>query len=286
VTDPYDKAIILSDGTANAAKTNANFYLDASDNVWVPGSLIPKETLLYSLGSTVQRWKDMFVGPGTINIAGPGDIEGTIGTNASGLIYTASGFAAPTVTVGPNLQSVEGAVGGWVLTAGGTAGTSSYDLLAQQGSTVAGGSAFGPLYSLIKQPTFQPISAFSGTLLVASFTDVSASILTVTIHPTLPNSYINLMANLDVTANANAANQIAYMRIDISGATDLSSTDIINYATGANSNNQLSHSLIQAYRYLVPTQDTTYTITMRASASAGRTFTVNHGHLTVFGNMF
>jgi hypothetical protein len=228
----------------------------------------------------------MFVGPGSINIAGPGDIEGTIGTNASGLVYTASGFAAPTVTVGPNLASVQGAVGGWVLTAGGTAGTSSYDLLAQQGSTVAGGSAFGPLYSLIRQPTYQPISAFSGTLLVASFTGTSpTNILRVTIHPTLPNSYINIMSNLDITSTASST-QIAYMNLDISGAT-IVSTDVISYTTGANSNNQLSHSLIQAYRYLVPTQDTTYTITMKAYSNASNhTFTINHGHLLVFGNMF
>ena len=289
MTDPSNGRVLLSDGTTNAAKTNANFYLDGSNNVWLPGSIIPNQSLLYSLGSTTQRWNDMFVGPGTINIAGPqgSSVVGTIGTNASGIVYTPSGFASPTVTVGPaQLTDPTTAVGGWILSPSGTAGDPSYDLIVTQGSTFAYNVAIPPSYSLIKNPTYQPLSAFSGTLLVSSFTGVTpTAVLSLTISPTLSNSYINIMANLDVTSANTSANHTANMTVDISGASDLSSCGVVSFSTGTKAdNNQLSHSLIQMYRYPV-IQNTTYTITMRAYSALDQPFTINHAHLMVFANM-
>jgi hypothetical protein len=113
-------------------------------------SILPAETLTYSLGSTTYRWADLFVGPGTIDIAGPPGFTavGTIGTDVQGTIYTETGFATPFVNIGPAI-SQSGAVGGWNVQSLGTAGTTGYDLVAQQ-NTLTG--LTGPVYSLIQNP--------------------------------------------------------------------------------------------------------------------------------------
>lgn len=56
----------------------------------------------------------MWVGPGTINIAGPGDSNATIGTNVQGTVYTESGIATPFINIGPAINTNE-EVGGGVL---------------------------------------------------------------------------------------------------------------------------------------------------------------------------
>jgi hypothetical protein len=112
-------------------------------------NLIPRDTLTYSLGSTAARWAEAFIGPGTLNIAGPAGstVEGTIGTDLAGIVYTQGGFASPTVIVGPR-PGATGAVGGWQLRAEGEPG-STYDLIAQQNVNTADGGLTGPSYSLI-----------------------------------------------------------------------------------------------------------------------------------------
>jgi hypothetical protein len=133
----------------NGAKLGAT-TIGNTTHFLLSGSLLPNPTLTYSLGSTTQRWVDMFVGPGTINVAGPAGSTavGTIGTDAQSTIYTETGFATPFVNIGPAI-SQSGAVGGWNVTSLGTAGTTGYDLVAQQ-NTLSG--LTGPVYSLIQNP--------------------------------------------------------------------------------------------------------------------------------------
>jgi hypothetical protein len=114
-------------------------------------NILPTTSLEYSLGSTAARWKEAFIGPGSLNIAGPtgSTAFGTIGTDLAGIVYTEKGFASPSVIVGPSPAS-SGAVGGWLMGVTGTPSSSDYDLVAQQNVNTAGGGVTGPQYSLIK----------------------------------------------------------------------------------------------------------------------------------------
>ena len=73
------------------------------------------------------------MGPGTLNISGPNDTIGTIGTDQSGIIFTESGFTTPFINIGPEIDQLDlGSIGGWVLAPTGTYGTADYDLIVQQ----------------------------------------------------------------------------------------------------------------------------------------------------------
>jgi hypothetical protein len=164
----------------------------------IPGNMIPSASNIYSLGVTGARWKELLIGPGSINIQGPLGFTGTatIGTDANGIVYTESGIAAPFFNIGPG-QLTPLATGGWRIGPTGTQGTSSYDLVAQE--KVAGGvSLTGPVYSLIRSPTETCASAYSdtdqtmvsGTAANIAHTDVSLSYgITVT---TGANSYFQV----------------------------------------------------------------------------------------------
>ena len=113
-------------------------------------SIIPNAANTLSLGSYVFPWKEMFVGPGSLNIAGPtGAAFATLGSDLAGVAYSQFGFASPFFNVGPEISAVEGAVGGWHISTTGTQGSANFDLVAQQivqGGTT--GSLTGPIYSL------------------------------------------------------------------------------------------------------------------------------------------
>jgi hypothetical protein len=108
---------------------------------------IPSEDNTFSLGSNENRWRELYVGPGTINISGAtGNISATIGTDYQSTIYTETGFASPFINVGPEISSTK-AVGGWNIRSSGIPLTPSFDLVAQE-NTIYG--LTGPIYSLIR----------------------------------------------------------------------------------------------------------------------------------------
>ncbi len=124
----------------------------SGDYVSIGGSLIPDVSLSYSLGSTGQRWSDIFIGPGTLNIAGPvgSAAVGTIGTDSQGIVYTEFGFASPFLNIGAQ-QTLPLATGGWVIGAtGDPLDYANYDLIATQ-NTTDGSGITGPSYSLIRR---------------------------------------------------------------------------------------------------------------------------------------
>jgi hypothetical protein len=135
---------------------------------------VPSVSNQYTLGATGHVWKDLFVGPGTITIQGPsGDVgpAGTIGTDIAGIIYTKSGFASPTVIVGPQIGTT-GAVGGWQLSATGTANTANYDLLFQENIATYPGGLTGPTYSLTN--VVRSITGTNGIVATADLTGTNA----------------------------------------------------------------------------------------------------------------
>ena len=95
---------------------------------------VPSIDNQYSLGSFTNKWKDLYVGPGTINIVGiTGNVFATIGTDLQSIIYTETGFATPFINVGPIISSSR-AIGGWNIQSIGIPYTPSFDLVAQENS--------------------------------------------------------------------------------------------------------------------------------------------------------
>jgi hypothetical protein len=160
-------AILTSDGTnqliAHSNFTFANSTLSINSvtigttgtNLSINSDILPQINNIYSLGATGSRWKEVFIGPGTINIAGPtGSLNpATLGSDLQGVAYTERGFASPFVNVGP-IISTSGAVGGWQIGPTGTPGTSNFDLIIQE-NTASG--LTGPVYSLFKTPVARAI---------------------------------------------------------------------------------------------------------------------------------
>jgi hypothetical protein len=113
---------------------------------------VPSIDNQYSLGSFTNKWKDLYVGPGTINIVGiTGNVFATIGTDLQSIIYTETGFATPFINIGPVISSAR-AVGGWNIQSLGVPYTPSFDLVAQENS-ISG--LTGPIYSLIHNIIFR-----------------------------------------------------------------------------------------------------------------------------------
>jgi hypothetical protein len=143
----------------------------------ITGDLIPSATETYNLGTSTQRWNSIFVGPATINIAGPigsGKV-GTIGTDSDGIVFTEGGFATPFLTVGPEIlvgATLAGAIGGWQLSALGSATGPDYDLVAQQNGVVIGSGLTGPVYSLVQsqKTNISSITAGAGISVIGSGT--------------------------------------------------------------------------------------------------------------------
>lgn len=158
---------ILFIGSSGLTGTN-NFTYDYSNNIInVNSSIIPTSNILYDLGSPSYKWREIFMGPGTLNIAGPTDIDGTIGTDQSGIIYTQSGFATPFINIGPSINELNpGAIGGWVIAPSGTLGEEDYDLVIQQklpGVSIPVGLT-GPTYSLINKNGFTGPTGVQGEI--------------------------------------------------------------------------------------------------------------------------
>ena len=146
--------IALTNGhSACPGSLNYNTILQIRDssNISISGNIIPSASIQYSIGNSENRWKDIFIGPGTINISGPvgSTAVATIGSNEVGILYSEFGFATPFINVGPaiNPLSPVGIAGGWYISATGPSLTTINDLTAQL--TTESGGLTGSIYSLI-----------------------------------------------------------------------------------------------------------------------------------------
>jgi hypothetical protein len=116
----------------------------------INSNILPDTTNTYTLGASGSSWRDLYVGPGTINIQGPVGATNiaTIGSDLQGIVYTEYGFATPFINVGPEIETTQ-AVGGWQIIGTGYSGPNGFvptDLFAR----INGASGpTGPNYSLI-----------------------------------------------------------------------------------------------------------------------------------------
>jgi len=137
-TTTFEELVTFNNGITGAVKMTGNFS--------------PTETNTYSLGLTGSRWRDIFIGPGTLDIAGPLGFTGkaSLGSDADGIAYTEYGFATPFINIGNDIGptgTIPRAVGGWRLGQTGDKNSASFDLVAQQNTP---DGVTGPIYSLIK----------------------------------------------------------------------------------------------------------------------------------------
>ena len=120
-----------------------------NDNIDINSNLIPRQDNTFTLGKPQLRWKEIYMGPGTLNIKGPeGGEDATLGSDKSGIAYTERGFATPFVNIGP-AELTPSAVGGWKIRPQGVQSDPNYDLIAQQINPVTG-EPLGLAYSIIK----------------------------------------------------------------------------------------------------------------------------------------
>ena len=124
--------------------------VDENENIIIDGNLLPNPDNLRSLGSFDNRWSEIFIGPGTVNLFGPSLTKfATISADDNTIAYTETGFATPFINVGPS-QLTPYAVGGWQIRPNGVQGNINYDLIAQEVIPGGTGGTTGQIYSLIK----------------------------------------------------------------------------------------------------------------------------------------
>jgi hypothetical protein len=157
ITGPTGAIAVLGPGTGAVLLNGVDgiYYSDILtsnvEEVDIAGNFVPTISNTFTLGYTGSRWKDIYIGPGSLNIAGPtGSIPATIGSNLAGIAYSQFGFVTPFLNVGPNIDQLAplGTVGGWQIYGTGPTGTFFTDLVAQLINT-GGTGLVGPAYSLL-----------------------------------------------------------------------------------------------------------------------------------------
>jgi hypothetical protein len=285
---------LLSSDTFTVGETAVNLGKD----------LVPTSDALYNLGATGFRWGEIFVGPGTINIAGPSgsDANGLIGTDNNSIIYTQRGFATPFINIGPSedVLLAPGLIGGWRVGPTGTIGEAEYDLVAQAIDPTGG--ATGPIYSLINRvgptgPTGETgaqgpqdiPSAFDGTNFGATGTLIDSTGPTGTLISTCyittsVTGYIWITASAELT---NTSNNIidAAMYVKVDGTTSAPTTISIPSNTGSQ-NEQTFASVTVHQRTTTKVPPGGYTGTVYAYATGnGNTLSVTHCDTFALGNL-
>lgn len=151
--DVSERLKIINNSTAEGSllTIDSSGTINTSDFLFTDSSgVYPKKSLEYNLGSNDLRWKDAYIGPGSIHLGfggGPtGGNEANISADKNGIAYSQYGFATPFINIGPEIDKI-GALGGWKVSSTGKALTPSFDLVAQE-NTPSG--LTGPVYSLIK----------------------------------------------------------------------------------------------------------------------------------------
>jgi len=145
----FPKAIHLNDAILTPTGPTGPSNLPT---IFTNANFAPLTNNTATLGVTGLRWKDIYIGPGSLNIAGPvgSNVFATIGSNLSGIAYSQFGFAAPFINIGPDIDPLAplGTIGGWEISGTGPTGGNFTDLVAQL-ITTGGTGLTGPVYSLI-----------------------------------------------------------------------------------------------------------------------------------------
>jgi hypothetical protein len=148
ITDNFN---LVLDASATLLTIDSSFNTIPYNVLNLDGDFIPTETNKYNLGNITQHWRELFVGPGSINLIGETNISATIRLNNDNIAFFSTGVSVPDMNIGPIVNDIYGTIGGWHIGVTGNPLDSTYDLIAQQNVTTAPYGQTGPIYSLIKQ---------------------------------------------------------------------------------------------------------------------------------------
>jgi hypothetical protein len=237
---------------ANAAYDTANTKFNSaggtiSGNVIVTGNVTPTTDNVYSLGSVGNRWKDLFVGPGSINI--DGIVIGNTGGNI--VISGASDFVFQSTSGAPSVSS---------------SATANIALNAFNQANLAFNQA-NTSYGSFAQANLAYAQANSGTgIAVSAFAQAN---LAFTAANNAVDTWVRNQAN---TAYDQANNAFAQANLAFTAANNAVDTWVRNQANSAY--DRANSSFAQA--------NLAYTTANAALPKAGGTIT---GDLTVTGNL-
>jgi hypothetical protein len=297
-------AVQYADGNGNIRGDTGLVYIPASNGntgtLYIEGNIVPLTANTYSLGATGQTWRELYVGPGSLNLIGSNPIiTSTISLNDEQIVFTANGFASPFITIGPTTDPLlPNAVGGWVLAPTGDFGDPDYDLVAQQKIPGTGGfpgGLTGPVYSLIKRvgptgPTGSapvPANFFAtgptGPNLLANG---PTGTMLKSININLPTSNRVYASASISTTNTNNAHRTAYYYIKIGGQQSITASTSLQHG-GGGGGGAVPHITSLSLQYLSPVEfgpTGTLPVELYGYSSSTGTF-VSYMDLFTMGNL-
>jgi hypothetical protein len=201
-------AIINGNSTAVVSQNGGNIAITvggisntavfAQDRVTFAGNLLPSANVTYSLGSSSQRWKDLWISNSTIYL-------GDSVLSASGNVLTVGGESVITSTNANTIDLSGNITGGNINTGGNIIGA----YIIGNGSQLTGlAASYGNANVAAYLPTYSGL--VGGTLSTAAQPNVTSvgvlSGLTVT-------GPMNFTGNLEITGNINATGNLNYENV-------------------------------------------------------------------------
>jgi hypothetical protein len=201
-------AIINGNSTAVVSQNGGNIAITvggisntavfAQDRVTFAGNLLPSANVTYSLGSSSQRWRDLWISNSTIYL-------GDSVLSASGNVLTVGGEAVITSTNANTIDLSGNITGGNINTGGNIIGA----YIIGNGSQLTGlAASYGNANVAAYLPTYSGL--VGGTLSTAAQPNVTSvgvlSGLTVT-------GPMNFTGNLEITGNINATGNLNYENV-------------------------------------------------------------------------
>jgi hypothetical protein len=158
LTDPSNISMMYSANTLQVERRATG-----NDRIYTGGDIIPTADNTYSLGATGAAWKEIIMGPGTLQIVAPSSKIASIGADDDGVAYINGGVSSQFLNLGTAIDPLVGAVAGWRIGPTGTAGAADFDLIAQQLQLGGLQGVTGPAYSLLGYTGFTGVTGPTGS---------------------------------------------------------------------------------------------------------------------------
>jgi hypothetical protein len=192
---------VVSQNGGNIAITiggTSNTAVFAQDRVTFAGNLLPTANVTYDLGSSSQRWKDLWISNSTIYL-------GDSVLSASGNVLTVGGEAVITSTNANTIDLSGNITGGNITTAGNITGA----YIIGNGSQLTGlPASYGNSDVAAYLPTYSGL--VGGTLSTAAQPNVTSVGVLNGLTVTGP---MNFTGNLEITGNINATGNLNYENV-------------------------------------------------------------------------
>jgi hypothetical protein len=285
IYDISGNTYLTLDASASLATQDVSFNTSNYNVLNLDGDFLPITSNKYSLGNTNQKWRELYVGPGSINIVG---INGSskLGIDDAGIAYFGTGLSVPSINVGPAISTL-GAVGGWRIDASGNPNNSTYDLVARQNTTALPYGQTGPAYSLLRplMPSgFTGSGDLSANVGIYTGTDASGGTLVATSSITInQTSYLWSTATMTFENSSNATNYRISAYMILNGTTSNVTTSTISSRLTGTINGSTAITIQQRTNVMI--DPGTYTSAAYAYVNAGTTVKLKHVDLFVMGNL-